>query len=282
MATTAANRNFIVGDVQGCFVELTQLLAQLQFNPKSDVLWACGDLISRGPDSLATLRFFMSLGDHAKVVLGNHDLHLFCVAAGLKRGSRKDLQQELLAAPDLPQIIDWLRFQPLLRTLPEHNVVLTHAGLPPQWDLKTAQQRAAEVEAILQQDDYLKFCQQMYGVKPNQDNPAAPLYERATFTVNTLTRMRYLTTDGALEFEDKTPPTEDSPYIPWFAYPDHYALKHHRLVFGHWASLQGNTTDSNAIAIDLGCCWGGELCIWQAETGIKHTIPSRKKSKDYD
>ncbi|WP_051201880.1 symmetrical bis(5'-nucleosyl)-tetraphosphatase [Ferrimonas senticii] len=271
-------QNLFVGDIQGCLLELQQLLSHLNFEPTRDYLWVCGDLISRGPDSLATLRYLKSLGEHAKVVLGNHDLHLFCVAAGLKKGSRRDRQEALLAATDLPELIHWLRQQPLLRECSQHNVVMTHAGLPPQWDLAIARSRAAEAAAILRGDDYLDFCQQMYGDKPDSDDPHAPLYERATFTVNAFTRMRYLRPDGSLEFEDKTSPQMAEPTssdnIPWFTYPNHQTLPQHRLVFGHWAALLGQTNHANALGLDMGCCWGGHLCIWHAEHNAKYLIPA--------
>ncbi|WP_298443629.1 symmetrical bis(5'-nucleosyl)-tetraphosphatase [uncultured Ferrimonas sp.] len=269
---THTAKNLFVGDIQGCFHELQLLLQHLDFDPHHDTLWVCGDMISRGPDSLATLRYIKALGRSAKVVLGNHDLHLFCVAAGLKRGSPKDRQQQLLAADDLPELIDWLRQQPLLQHCPQHNVVMTHAGIPPQWDLATATARAQQVQQILRGDNYLDFCQQMYGHKPDHDRSDANAYQRATYTVNALTRMRYLTVDGHLEFDDKTPPSADSVHVPWFAFTPHQVLPHCRVVFGHWASLQGRTSHPNAIALDTGCCWGGQLCIWHAEADTRYLI----------
>ncbi len=269
-----ALNNYFVGDIQGCYHELRLLLDQLQFNPEDDCLWVCGDLISRGPDSLATLRFIKSLGSSAKVVLGNHDLHLFAVAAGLKRSSPKDLQHELLAAPDLDELLLWLRQQPLMRCCKAHNVLLSHAGFPPHWDLKTAQARTKEVADILQSDDYLAFCQQMYGEKPDTDKPHAKRFERATYTVNALTRMRYLHKNGRLELQDKSAPKGESEHCPWFAFTPHKLLSEHKLVFGHWAALLGKTGHANAIGLDLGCCWGGHLCIWHAETQLRYLMPA--------
>ncbi|SHI24823.1 symmetrical bis(5'-nucleosyl)-tetraphosphatase [Ferrimonas marina] len=257
--------NYFVGDVQGCYAELARLLDRVQFDPSRDRLWSCGDLVARGPDSLKVLRLFRQLGDAARVVLGNHDLHLMAVAAGLKRAKPKDRQQPLLDAPDLAELIHWLRQQPLLRHLPEHQLLLSHAGLPPHWGLNTALKRAEAVSKTLKRDDYLDFIGTMYGEKPDADEPTLSKRDQQIYTVNALTRMRFLYPDGRLDFACKSGPGDATELRPWFEYPKHKLLKKNTLVFGHWAALEGHSSHPNAIALDTGCCWGGSLTFWRLE-----------------
>ncbi|MBY5922396.1 symmetrical bis(5'-nucleosyl)-tetraphosphatase [Ferrimonas balearica] len=262
--------NYFVGDIQGCYEELRRVLDAVCFDPANDTLWACGDLIARGPDSLSVLRLFRELGEAGKTVLGNHDLHLLAVAAGLKKYKPRDHVEPLLAAPDLPELIHWVRHQPLMRELPEHQLLLSHAGLPPHWDLATAHARAQAVSDTLQRDDYLDFIAQMYGEKPDDDRDVESETERQTYTVNALTRMRFLHTDGRLDFASKLGPDDERALIPWFQFPGHKLLKDHRLVFGHWAALMGRTKLPNALALDTGCCWGNHLTLWCLEDNRYH------------
>ncbi|MBY6187160.1 symmetrical bis(5'-nucleosyl)-tetraphosphatase [Marinobacter hydrocarbonoclasticus] len=262
--------NYFVGDIQGCYNELCRLLDSVHFDPASDTLWACGDLIARGPDSLAVLRLMRELGEAGQTVLGNHDLHLLAVAAGLKKYKPRDRVQPLLEAPDLPELILWLRQQPLLHELPEHRLLLSHAGLPPHWDLATAKARAEAVSDTLKSDHYLDFIGQMYGEKPDDDRTLSSEIERQTYTVNALTRMRFLHSDGRLDFASKLGPDDERALVPWFLYPEHQLLRSHRLVFGHWAALMGRTHTANAIALDTGCCWGNHLTLWCLEDDSRH------------
>ncbi|MBE8167350.1 MAG: symmetrical bis(5'-nucleosyl)-tetraphosphatase [Shewanella sp.] len=265
--------NYFVGDVQGCFLELQLLLNKVDFNPSIDQLWAVGDLVARGPDSLATLRFFHQLGDSAKVVLGNHDLNLLALAAGIKKPNPKDYLQPLLDADDLPILTNWLRQQPLVRELPEFNVIMTHAGIPPQWDLNTLRIQSSIVSAALQADDYVEqVISKMYHTKPTHWNHCESDFEKLLFSIDALTRMRYLHLDGSLNFDCKVPPElcQDSSITPWYQVSSELKSKH-TLVFGHWAALMGQVSNDNLQALDTGCVWGGDLTLWHLETNEKIT-----------
>ncbi|BDY03303.1 symmetrical bis(5'-nucleosyl)-tetraphosphatase [Ferrimonas sp. YFM] len=262
--------NYFVGDIQGCYDELRKLMDQVGFDPAEDVLWCTGDLVARGPGSLEVLRLFRELGDAGRTVLGNHDLHLLAVHARLKKAKPKDRLQAFLDAPDSDDLIQWLRCQPLYRHLPEHKLILTHAGVPPHWGVDEVIRRGDEVSATLQSDHYLEFVGQMYGDKPDLDDPDASPYRRQTYTINCLTRMRLLYPDGRLDFYAKGNPAGEGTLVPWFRLP-HPLLQEYRLVFGHWAALMGQTRTRNAISLDTGACWGHWLTFWQLETGARFT-----------
>ncbi|MCS6235749.1 symmetrical bis(5'-nucleosyl)-tetraphosphatase [Shewanella baltica] len=272
--------HYFVGDIQGCFAELQKLLAKVDFNPSRDELWAVGDLVARGPDSLATLRFFRSLGDSAKTVLGNHDLHLMALHGKLKRAKPSDNLTEILESPDISASIDWLRQQPLMRELPEHQLIMSHAGVPPQWSLEVLREEAALVSCALKQDDYLEaLISQMYSDSAEQWDPSAIGIERLRYCINALTRMRYLYVDGQLDFDCKQPPENcTNPQLkPWFEFASPLRQSH-TLVFGHWAALMGNVGDTKLKALDTGCCWGEHLTLWHLEKDQKITQKKLKKS----
>ncbi|CAD6367378.1 symmetrical bis(5'-nucleosyl)-tetraphosphatase [Shewanella putrefaciens] len=272
--------HYFVGDVQGCFTELQKVLEKVDFNPSQDELWAVGDLVARGPDSLATLRFFKSLGDSAKTVLGNHDLHLMAIHGKLKRDKPSDNLKALLKAYDINELIDWLRQQPLMRELPEQQLIMTHAGVPPQWSLETLRQESALVSHALKQDDYLEaLISQMYTDTAERWEPTALGIARLRFCINALTRMRYLYVDGHLNFDCKQPPQDctDPQLRPWYEYTSPLRQSH-TLVFGHWAALMGNVNDKKLKALDTGCCWGEHLTLWHLEKDQKITQKRLKKS----
>ncbi|WP_028112852.1 symmetrical bis(5'-nucleosyl)-tetraphosphatase [Ferrimonas kyonanensis] len=262
--------NYFVGDIQGCYDELRRLMDKVSFDPDHDVLWSTGDLVARGPGSLQVLQLFRQLGDAGRTVLGNHDLHLFAVHAGLKRPKPKDRQQELLDSAECDQLIQWLRQQPLHCHLPEHRLLMTHAGVPPQWDLDTVLHQSAEVSRTLQSDNYLDFIAQMYGDKPDHWDPNGDDYQRLTYTINCLTRMRLLHPDGRLDFYSKASgPDGEGELLPWFSHP-HPLLDRYRIVFGHWAALMGRTRHANAISLDTGACWGHWLTFWCLENDTRY------------
>ncbi|MCL1138720.1 symmetrical bis(5'-nucleosyl)-tetraphosphatase [Shewanella pneumatophori] len=271
--------NYFVGDIQGCFNELTLLLEKVAFNPSRDTLWAVGDLVARGPGSLETLRFFKSLQGSAKVVLGNHDLHLLAIHGQLKRANPKDHLSELLAAEDIASIIDWLRLQPLYQELPEQQLIMTHAGIPPNWELATLRARADAVSNILQSTDYLTaLIAHMYTNDIDQDLPQLSSLEQQIYCINALTRMRYITDSGALDFNCKAPieHCNHSNLTPWFQL-SHKLPKDYRIVFGHWAAIMGQTQHANRLALDTGCCWGEYMTLWHLESDQKIT---QNKLKD--
>ena len=245
---------YAVGDIQGCYVELQQLLEQIRFDPAKDQLWLVGDLVNRGPDSLQVLRLVKSLGDNAITVLGNHDLHLLAVAEGTAELHRSDTLDEILAAPDRADLLFWLRQQRLLYA--EGDYVLVHAGLLPQWSVKQAGKLAHEVEKVLRGDDYAVFLARMYGNAPHTWDDELDGYKRLRVIVNAFTRLRICTIQGEMEFKFKGE-LEKIPegYAPWFDLPERKSRKA-TVIFGHWSAL-GLKVTPNVIALDTGCLWGG-------------------------
>lgn len=265
--------NYFVGDIQGCFNELQLLLANVNFHPSKDTLWAVGDLVARGTGSLETLQFFESLGDSGKVVLGNHDLHLMAVHAKLKSANPADHLQALLESPQCNKLLDWLRLQPLVRYLPEHQLIMTHAGVPPQWDLTTLNNEANYVSEQLQSSDYIsQLIAKMYTNSPDTWDKQRQGIERAIFCINALTRMRFLHPDLHLDFDCKLPPSEvnDGQLQPWFNFK-HALSMPYQIVFGHWAALMGETKITHIHALDTGCCWGEHLTLWHLESNERIT-----------
>lgn len=257
---------YIVGDIQGCFDELQLLLESVSFTPQKDTLWLAGDLVARGPKSLETLRFVRSLGDSAKVVLGNHDLHLLAVALGIHKVKSKDKTAPILDAEDRDELLHWLRKQPLLAEHPEF--VMCHAGISPQWTLEQARQCAGEVEACLQSEDWPWLIEHMYDNQPDFWHSELSGIERYRYIINAFTRMRFCFPDGRLDMGCKLPPQEvkDNEYIPWFALEQRVSLEK-TVLFGHWAALEGYN-DANVIGLDTGCVWGGSLTMlrWEDKT----------------
>ncbi len=247
-----------IGDLHGCYDELQRLLERIEFNPESDRLWFVGDLVNRGPDSLACVRFVRDLGDHAVCVPGNHDLHLLAAAAGVRGPRAKDTFDDILNAPDREDLLDWLRFRPLLHHDAELGFTLVHAGLHRDWDLATAQALATEVETELRNDDPMRPFAYMYGDEPLQWSPGLNGEERIRFAINCFTRMRYCRADGALDLDPTgAPGTQPEGLMPWFDLPRR-ANADLRIVFGHWSTL-GYAARNGVYAIDSGCLWGGRL-----------------------
>ncbi|AXY02006.1 bis(5'-nucleosyl)-tetraphosphatase (symmetrical) [Vibrio alfacsensis] len=250
---------YIVGDIQGCFDELQQLLEHVKFSKQEDQLWLAGDLVARGPRSLETLRFIKSLGDSAKVVLGNHDLHLMAVSQGLKKVKDKDKTAPIFSAPDKEELLAWLAQQPLLE---EHEeFVMCHAGISPQWDLPTARACAREVESIIQSEQLPWLLENMYSNQPDLWDDSLSGLDRYRYTINAFTRMRFCFPDGRLDMDCKLPPQEvsEDELVPWFKLPQRVPLEK-TVLFGHWAALQGHIGES-IIGLDTGCVWGGSLTM---------------------
>jgi len=258
---------FAIGDVQGCFDELRALLDQLRF-AAADRLWFVGDLVNRGPKSLEVLRFVRSLGERAIVVLGNHDLHLVTQHEGFERPRKDDSFHDVLAAPDREELIDWLRTRPLMHGDGEY--VMVHAGLLPQWSIDRALQLAREVEDALTGPGYREFLAHMYGSRPDRWREELTGFDRLRVIVNAMTRMRFCTAAGKMDFaaKAKTPPRG---YRAWF---DLRTPENRTIVCGHWSAL-GVRLTAHVASLDSGCVWGGKLTALRLEDRSLCQVPCR-------
>ena len=274
---------YAIGDIQGCYEELRRTLDRAGFDPANDTLWCVGDLVSRGPDSLGVLRFIRGLGDTAVCVLGNHDLHLLALSAGNRKHDESGLA-DVLQASDREELLDWLRHRPLLHYDPALDFLMVHAGLPPEWDLKTARECAKEVEDVLRGPQHHDYFMRMYGNKPNRWDPKLSGMQRWRYTTNCLTRLRFCSTDGRLALKEKGPPgSQAEGRVPWFAHPAR-ASRNQRIVFGHWSTL-GYLADHNVWALDTGCVWGGALTLLRLDqtkpTPLSLACPRRQNPAGY-
>lgn len=254
---------YAIGDLQGCYDPFRRLLDQLQYDPEKDRLWLTGDLVNRGPQSLKTIRFVRSLDRSARVVLGNHDLHLLAVAHGISRDNdRNGSLSRILDADDCDELLDWLRRRPLAHYSKKRNTLLVHAGLPPRWNVKEALARAAEVESELQGEGYVKFLRKIYGDSPRRWSGDLSGHKRLRFIVNCLTRIRMIDRKGRLDFEHKGPPASARKGLAaWFDVED-AAWRGTRIVFGHWSAV-GLIINPDLICVDTGCVWGRQLTAVQ-------------------
>lgn len=256
---------YAIGDIQGCFAPLICLLDQAGFDQQKDMLWVAGDMVNRGPKSLETLRFLKDLGDRAKVVLGNHDLHLLAIAEGIKRPHSNDSIMDILRAPDREELLNWLRHQSLLYYNPELDYVLVHAGLAPQWSIEQALALAAEVESVLWSPDYREFLYHMYGDEPNRWDDSIQGWPRLRLITNYFTRMRLCNEAGELELTHHQG-IEGAPagFSPWFSHKNRNT-RHLKILFGHWAALEGESNEDHVFALDTGCVWGRKLTMMRLE-----------------
>ena len=258
---------YAIGDIQGCYDRLREVLARVDFSPSRDRLWVAGDLINRGPSSLETLRYIESLGSSAEVVLGNHDLHLLAVALGGHQTRRKDTLEGILDAPDHDRLVAWLRQQKLCVYDPGRRLLMAHAGLPHVWSVEQALANAGEVEAVIADDRAQEYFTHMYGNQPERWAPGLTGMERWRVITNYCTRMRFIAEDGRLELTTKeSADSAPAGFAPWFEYPRSDDV---RVIFGHWASLEGNTGSDRFIGLDTGCVWGGALTMMNLDSGEK-------------
>lgn len=262
---------YVVGDIQGCLQPLKCLLENVHFNPDKDVLWSVGDIVNRGPESLESLRFLYHMRDNLIVVLGNHDLHLLAIAAGVRRPSRSDTFDEILNAPDRQELLEWLAQQPLIHH--QYNHTLVHAGIPPQWTLTQAIGYASEVESALRGVHSAEFLGAMYGNEPALWAEDLSGTIRLRVITNYLTRMRYCTSAGGLDLHSKgsspasdTVNSDNQKVDAWFNHPERKTATD-RILFGHWASIAGQTNNPNAIGLDTGCVWNGTMSLYHLESG---------------
>lgn len=253
---------YAIGDIQGCFTALQQLLAGIDFNPQQDRLWLAGDLVNRGPQSLEVLRWAMELDDRVVVVLGNHDLNLLALAVGGGKSSKRDTLTEIFKAPDRERLLTWLRQQKLFHV--GEGYAMVHAGLLPNWTVAHAHRLAQEVEWALQDRHYAQFLCDLYGSAPKRWRDNLEGIERLRVVVNAMTRMRLLSRDGAMDLSFKGE-LKDAPadLLPWFAAPGRLSSDI-PLVCGHWSAL-GLHMQENILAIDTGCLWGKALTAVRLE-----------------
>jgi len=273
---------YVIGDVQGCFDELQELVKYISFNPKKDQLWFVGDLVNRGPKSLETLRWVKSLGNSAVTVLGNHDLHLLAIHAGVKKIKPSSSMYSALQADDIHELVEWLRYQPLMLYNKQLKFAMVHAGLAPQWTLKDALRYSKEVETILQSKKYKDFLHNMYGDQPNQWDTSLNGWDRLRAISNFMTRVRYCSNKGVMNFSEKGPPkSQIADMEPWYKIRSRKS-QDTTVVFGHWSTL-GYLHNHNIISTDTGCLWGGlltaikieaeSLTLYQIDCEAKIEIP---------
>lgn len=262
---------YAVGDIQGCYDVLRRLLDKVAFDPGADQLWVVGDMVNRGPQSLDTLRFIYSLDDSVRVVLGNHDLHLLAVAHGIREHSASDTLTPILEAHDADTLLRWVRHLPLLHHDMTLDYVMVHAGIAPEWTLLQAKQYAQEVEHALRDDNYADFLADMYSNTPPRWSDSLTGTTRLRVITNYFTRMRCLDEQGQLNLKNKGLPKKND--IPWFEYPKRQTKKN-RILFGHWAALNGQTKNTQAIGLDTGCVWGNCLTLMRLDDGVLFNEPS--------
>ncbi len=253
---------YFIGDVQGCDAPLARLLQTIDFSPSRDTLYLLGDLVNRGPGSLAVLRRLMALGGSAHCLLGNHDLHLLAVAHGVRKPHRSDTVQDILDAPDRNALLTWLRHRPM--ALMAQGWLLVHAGVLPQWDAAQTLALAHELERELQGADWGVLMHNLYGNRPDHWRDDLRGHDRLRIIVNALTRLRFCSAEGVMEFDTKdSADAAPEGFMPWFEVPGRRSAGT-PVAFGHWSTL-GAVQRPGVLPLDTGCVWGG--CLTAARVG---------------
>jgi bis(5'-nucleosyl)-tetraphosphatase (symmetrical) len=256
---------YFISDIHGCYKEFRLLLEKSFFNCKKDYLWIAGDLVSRGPDSLKVLRYLYSLKNRVKIVLGNHDINLIAVYSGIRKNKKENHFDEFLSASDSDELITWLRCQSLLKINKKYKIIMSHAGISPQWTLNTAQTCALEIEEFLSHKNYVLFLEAIYNNNINFWKSNLNRLDRLRYAINSFTRMRYCYPDSRLNmFYKQSPNFIKYPLQPWFIIPRKIS-KEYFILFGHWSSLKGTSVPEPFFALDSGCCWGEELVMLRWE-----------------
>lgn len=277
---------YAIGDLQGCYVELQNLLNKINFDESKDELWFVGDLVNRGPESLKCLRFVKSLGKNAKTVLGNHDLHLLAIANKVRKPHRNDTFDEILNADDAYDLLNWIRHLPLMVHDENLKFTMIHAGLPPQWSLKKARKLAKKTEKLLQSDKFIAFIHNMYGDQPDIWSETLSGDELHRFIINCFTRIRYLEKTGKLNLKEKNVPgSQRKSLIPWYAIHNRKTNKD-KIIFGHWSTVtlgeERKFKQYNVFPLDTGCLWGGTLTAMRLEDEKIFSVPSGNRSLKND
>lgn len=253
---------YAIGDLQGCHLALEKLLDHIDFDPARDKIWLVGDLVNRGTGSVEILRWARGMGDALVTVLGNHDLHTLAVAEGYVPLHRSDTIQDVLAAPDRDELLDWLRRQPL--AYQENGYFLVHAGLLPQWAPQQALALAGEVQAVLRGEGYHGFLEHMYGNEPRRWRDDLHGMSRLRLITNAMTRLRFCSAEGEIDFAHKGElGSQPAGLMPWYEVPGR-ASADTTIIFGHWSAL-GLLLRPDLVALDTGCLWSGELSALRLE-----------------
>ncbi|WP_263078320.1 symmetrical bis(5'-nucleosyl)-tetraphosphatase [Endozoicomonas sp. Mp262] len=262
---------YAVGDIQGCYQPLRRLLDKLRFDPDKDTLWVAGDMVNRGPDSLATLRFLKSLGKSCVAILGNHDLHLLAVDAGIRRQKKADTLKKILVAPDKDELIHWLRHRPFMHHSKKRDITMVHAGIPPIWTLNQARIYARKLEEALQADNYHKLLKTLFKTdKPLGWEDALNRKKKLRLAATYFTRMRFCDEQGRMDLKNKSA-IPDKGFAPWFTYK-HAPMYGQSIIFGHWAALEGESHLPHIHALDTGCVWGRRLTAINVKTLARTSV----------
>jgi bis(5'-nucleosyl)-tetraphosphatase (symmetrical) len=265
---------YLIGDVQGCDDALQRLLRRISFSPSRDTLYLLGDLVNRGPDSAGVLRRMMRFGESARCLLGNHDLHLLAASTGARKPSKKDTLASVLNAPDRDAMLAWLKYQRMADLVQRgaKKYLMVHAGVLPSWTVGQTMMLAGEIESLLRGPDLDDFLHQMYANHPAAWNDALRGVDRQRVIINALTRLRFCTAQGVMEFET-TDAADAAPagYLPWYDVPGRQTADV-TVAFGHWSTL-GWLARDDVLAMDSGCVWGGCLSALRLGTdGEAHEL----------
>ncbi|MDB5972396.1 MAG: symmetrical bis(5-nucleosyl)-tetraphosphatase [Hydrocarboniphaga sp.] len=265
---------YAIGDLQGCYEDFRRLLDRVSYDPSHDRLLLAGDLVNRGPQSLECLRFARDNAGSVLSVLGNHDLHLLACAGDRRRLKPGDTVDTILDAPDAAELLDWLAAQPLAAHDPDRDLLMIHAGVPPQWDLQQTLSLAAEASATLAGADRAAFFAHMYGDRPSAWDESLSGWDRTRFVINCLTRLRYCSPQGELAMKPKgAPGSQAEGLLPWFMVPGRRTAGT-RIVFGHWSTLgRVEWPEHRVWGLDTGCVWGASLTALDVDTGRLITAP---------
>jgi bis(5'-nucleosyl)-tetraphosphatase (symmetrical) len=265
-STLLSMPTYAIGDLQGCCDEFEALLEQISFDRANDTLWLVGDLVNRGPASLRTLRLVKGLGDAAVTVLGNHDFHLLAAYSGVRKAGRKDTLSEILNAPDAGDLIEWLRTRPLAHqdTIAGQRHLLVHAGLLPDWTIDQAFELGAELHDAMSGANWRSILTTLFGNSPLRWSADLRADERLRCIVNVLTRLRFCSADGVIDFETNQG-AEHAPagFFPWFELRDQSG-RDGVIVTGHWSTLGLHLSGAH-VGTDTGCVWGGALTAVRLE-----------------
>lgn len=256
---------YLTSDIHGCYEELRLLLDKSSFNPKKDYLWIAGDLVSRGPNSLQVLEYLYSLKHRVKIVLGNHDLNLISVYAGIKKNKKSNFFDKLLSSSSIDKLIKWLRCQKILKIDQHRKIIMSHAGISPQWNISIAKKYALKIQQHLSNINYDVFLESMYNNQINFWDFNLNQLDLLRYSINSFTRMRYCYPDGKLNmFFKKSPKLAPFPLQPWFLIQHNIPIGY-SVFFGHWSSLKNTYVPKPFYSLDSGCCWKGELTMFRWE-----------------